>query len=57
MAGAKIEKWVGGKRVKATFADIKVGSVVQCVFTGGVDASLPVQALGKEVLILEAPKK
>jgi RNA polymerase sigma factor (sigma-70 family) len=57
MAGAKIEKWVGGKRVKATVKDIKVGCVVQCVFTGAVLESKPVQAHTKEVLILEAPKE
>lgn len=57
LAGATIEKWVGGKKVKAKFDDIKPGCVVQCVFTGPVAESYPVQARTKEVLILGTPKK
>lgn len=56
LAGATIEKWVDGKKVKATFGDIKNGSIVQCVFTGPVAESYPVQARTKEVLILQTPK-
>ena len=37
--------------------DIKAGSKVQCVFTGPVAESYPVQAKASEVLILEDPKK
>jgi beta-N-acetylhexosaminidase len=54
---AKFFKWDNGKKVEAKFADLKVGSKVQCVFTGPVAESYPVQATGSEVIILEAPKK
>jgi beta-N-acetylhexosaminidase len=57
LAGATVEKWVDGKKVKAKVSDIKVGCKVQCVFSGPVLESLPVQASAKEVLILETPKK
>jgi hypothetical protein len=52
----KIEKLVGGKTQAAKFEDIKTGSRVQAVFTGGVGRSDPVQGLAKSVLILEAAK-
>jgi beta-N-acetylhexosaminidase len=57
LRGAKIQKWVGGKAVDAKFEDIKPGCKVQCVFTGPVAESYPVQARTKEILILECPKK
>jgi beta-N-acetylhexosaminidase len=52
----KILKWEGGKKKKATFADIKKGTKVQCVFVGPVLESYPVQAKAGEVLILAAAK-
>ena len=55
--GAKIYWWKGGKKVEAKFSDIKDGCVVQCLFVGPVDTSLPVKALASEVLILSTPKK
>ncbi len=57
LRGAKIKKWVGGKAAEAKFEDIKVGCKIQCVFTGPVAESYPVQARTMEVLILESPKK
>ena len=53
----KFYKWVEGKKKDAKFADIKKDSIVQCVFTGPVAESYPVQARASEVLILEEPKK
>lgn len=53
----KIFKWTKGKKVEAKFDDIKKGDQVQCVFTGPVAESYPVQAKASEVLILPAAKK
>jgi len=53
----KIYRWVNGKKKDAKFTDIKEGSTVQCVFTGPVLESYPVQAKAGEVLILADPKK
>jgi hypothetical protein len=54
---AKVLRWLDGKEVPAKFSDLKVGSRVQCVFTGPVRESYPVQASAAEVLILEGPAK
>jgi hypothetical protein len=54
---AKIYLWVDGKKKDAKFADVKRDAKVQCVFTGAVKQSSPVQATAGEVLILEQPTK
>jgi beta-N-acetylhexosaminidase len=53
----KIYLWADGKKKDAKFTDVKEGSKVQCVFTGPVAESYPVQARASEVIILEEPKK
>jgi hypothetical protein len=53
----KFYKWVDGKKKDAKFADVKEGCKVQCVFTGPVAESYPVQATASELIILEEPKK
>jgi len=57
LAAAKVYFWKGGKKVEATFADVKVGCKVQCVFTGPVAESFPVQGRTTELIIIESPKK
>ncbi len=52
----KFYEWKDGKKKAAKFADLKVGTRVQCVFTGPVAESYPVQATASEVLILPAKK-
>jgi hypothetical protein len=54
---AKIYRWIDGKKQDAKFSDIKRDARVQCVFTGAVKESDPVQARASEVLILEVPAK
>jgi hypothetical protein len=54
--GAKVYKWVNGKKTAATSADIKVGSKVQCVFTGPINTTNPIQASASEVIILQERK-
>jgi beta-N-acetylhexosaminidase len=56
-ADTKVYRWAEGKKKDAKVEDLKAGQKVQCVFTGPVAESYPVQATGKEVLILEEPKK
>ncbi len=53
----KFYRWAGGKKTEAKFGDIANGCTVQCVFTGGVDDSKPVQAQASEVIILAPAKK
>lgn len=54
----KFYKWSSnGKKVEAKFGDVTEGSKVQCVFTGPVAESYPVQAVASEVIILEEAKK
>ena len=52
----KFYKWEDGKKKDAKFSDLKVGTLVQCNFTGPVAESYPVQATASEVLILPAKK-
>lgn len=52
-AKTTIEKVVGKKRQRATFADLKEGVRVEAIFTGPVAESYPVQATAKAILILE----
>jgi beta-N-acetylhexosaminidase len=52
----KIEKLVGKERKPAKFDDLKKGAKVQALFTGPVAESYPVQAMAKEILILEEAK-
>jgi hypothetical protein len=54
---ARIYLWKGGKKVEAKLTDVVDGCVVQCVFAGLMDTSLPVGAIASEVLILSVPKK
>ena len=56
-SSTKFYKWVDGKKKDAKFSDVKEGSKVQCVFTGPVAESYPVQATASELIILEEPKK
>jgi beta-N-acetylhexosaminidase len=53
----KIYRWKDGKKAEAKFGDVKEGCKVQCVFTGPVAESYPVQAKASEVIILEDAKK
>lgn len=53
----KVYAWADGKKVEAKAADLKQGCRVQCVFTGPVAESYPVQARASEVVILAEPKK
>src|SRR5262245_28788488 len=53
----KFYRWADGKKKDAKFSDLKVGTKVQCVFTGPVAESSPVQAKASEVIILADPKK
>lgn len=52
----KLEKISEGKKVKASFSDLKVGMLVESGFVGPVAESYPVQANAGWLLILEQKK-
>jgi beta-N-acetylhexosaminidase len=53
-AQTKVFRMQDGKKVAATFGDLKVGQTVEATFTGPVAESYPVQAAAGEIVILEA---
>jgi hypothetical protein len=54
---AKVYLWKGGKKVDATFDDIKVGCKIQCTFIGTAAGTTPPTGRAVEVIILGPAKK